>query len=165
MKCLLTSKCWCCPKWERAPFTAWRVMVSRKHKRQLHQAVVQKKKKSFPWCFLEEVGCVILDNSTNGSICLRSTRPRIWAWAVTSGEGDRIKMGQNEEGTGKSGGFKGKSCGLERGRESMWGRNEEQRRLKEHGGGRKSVQQRERRGKEQQGLCEPETPSCGLMGY
>lgn len=108
MKCLLTSKCWCCPEQEWAPFTAWRMMVSRKHKRQLHQAVVQKKKMLLLMYFRRSRFSVLLDNSTNGFICLRSTRPRFWAWAVISGEGGRIKMGQNEEGTGKSGGFKEK---------------------------------------------------------
>lgn len=72
---------------------------------------------------------------TNGSICLRSTRPWLSAWAIISGRGqDKDGPGwrgrHGGEGTRKSGGFKEKSWRLERGRESMWGWNEEQRRLK-----------------------------------
>lgn len=78
---------------------------------------------------------VILDNSTNGSICLWSTRLWLWAWTVISGRGqDKDGPGwrgrHSGEGMRKSGGFKEKSWRLERGRESMWGQKEEQRRLK-----------------------------------
>lgn len=51
---------------------------------------------------------------------------------------------------------KEKSCRLERGQESMHGRNEEQRRLK--GAERMEKERREGWGKEQRGLREPEPP-------
>lgn len=78
---------------------------------------------------------VILDSSTNGSICLRSTHLWLWARAVISGRGqDKEGPGwrgrHSGEGMRKSSGFKEKGWRLERGRKSMWGQNEEQRRLK-----------------------------------
>lgn len=63
------------------------------------------------------------------------------------------------EGTRQSGGFKEKSCRLERGQESMQGRNEEHGRLKR--AERTGKERGEGWGKEQRGLYEPETPSCG----